>query len=234
MCGTERLVAVQKRIESERPFGTFACGWQRAGAIVRIEQVRAIGFRGSRWIRLNGGRLLLRLTGCSRRQIERSLAPATGKRQRSGAQQDESPSSMVRAVVRSHVKIPNAGRTIQRLVCSGETLKSAQFPAEIATQPNFRSFSSRLSQALACAATFFGAVPPKLVRLFTDASTESTEIASLVMSGSIACIAFSGNSCKATPSADAFATIRPVTWWASRNGIFSVRTSQSARSVAVA
>jgi len=32
----------------------------------------------------------------------------------------------------------------------------------------------------------------------------------------------------------AFATIRPVTWWASRNGIFSVRTSQSARSVAVA
>jgi len=32
----------------------------------------------------------------------------------------------------------------------------------------------------------------------------------------------------------AAATIRPVTWWASRNGNLSVRTSQSARSVAVA
>ncbi len=33
--------------------------------------------------------------------------------------------------------------------------------------------------------------------------------------------------------ASAAATMRPVTWWASRNGIFSTRTSQSARSVAV-
>src|ERR1700727_3433758 len=109
-----------------------------------------------------------------------------------------------------------------------------EFPARIPAQPNFRSFSSRLSQALACAVTFFGAVPPKLVRLFTDASTDNTESESLVIFGSIACIAFNGISCKATPSAAALATIRPVTWWASRNGIFSVRTSQSARSVAVA
>ena len=43
-----------------------------------------------------------------------------------------------------------------------------------AAQPNFRSFSSRFAQALAWAATFLGAVPPKLVRLFTEDSTEST------------------------------------------------------------
>jgi hypothetical protein len=30
----------------------------------------------------------------------------------------------------------------------------------IAAQPNFRSFSSRLSQLLACVRTFLGAVPP--------------------------------------------------------------------------
>ena len=104
----------------------------------------------------------------------------------------------------------------------------------VAINLNFRCFSSRFAQAFACAATFFGAVPPKLVRLFTEASTESTFSASAVIFGSISCIAFSGSSCSATPCLEASATMRPVMWWASRNGIFSVRTSQSARSVAVA
>jgi hypothetical protein len=35
-----------------------------------------------------------------------------------------------------------------------------EFVAKFPAQPNFRSFSSRFSQALACARTFFGAVPP--------------------------------------------------------------------------
>src|SRR5579864_8272740 len=113
------LVAVQKRIEGERPFWTPARGRQLV-AVVRIEQVRIGGLRGRVWIRLNGGRLLLRLTRGGRRQIQRPFTAATGKRQRSGTQQDESP-AIVRAVVTSHFKIPNAGRTIQRLIGSGHT-----------------------------------------------------------------------------------------------------------------
>src|SRR5262249_56305704 len=35
-----------------------------------------------------------------------------------------------------------------------------EITAENPPQPNFRSFSSRFSQDLACANTFFGAVPP--------------------------------------------------------------------------
>jgi hypothetical protein len=35
-----------------------------------------------------------------------------------------------------------------------------EIAAKLVAQPNFRSFSSRFSQALACASTFFGAVPP--------------------------------------------------------------------------
>src|SRR5579872_1834446 len=107
-------------------------------------------------------------------------------------------------------------------------LEEVHFQKGVTNQPYFRSFSNRLSHALAWTATFFGAVPPKLVRLFTEDSTDKTASASLVIFGSIACMAFNGNSCKPTPSADAFATIRPVTWCASRNGIFSVRTSKSA------
>ena len=95
-------------------------------------------------------------------------------------------------------------------------------------------FAKALSHRFASRRTFLGAVPPKLPRLFTELSTESTANTSLVMRFSIACMAASGNSCSGTFSAAAAATIRPVTWCASRNGIFSVRTSQSARSVAVA
>src|SRR5580704_12953911 len=90
-------------------------------------------------------------------------------------------------------------------------LRRAEFPAGITAQPNFRSFSSRLSQVLACASTFFGAVPPRLVRLLTEASTDSAASAGAVILGSMACIAFNGSSCNATPSLDALATIRPVT-----------------------
>ena len=42
------------------------------------------------------------------RLLRRSLAPAAGKRQRGGTQQDESP-AIGRAVVTSHFEIPNAG-----------------------------------------------------------------------------------------------------------------------------
>src|ERR1700761_7345842 len=86
--------------------------------------------------------------------------------------------------------------------------------AKFGRQPNFRCFSSRFAQALAWAATFFGAVPPKLVRLFTEASTDSTLSASAVIFGSISCMALSGNWCSGTPSLAARATILPVTWWA--------------------
>ena len=68
--------------------------------------------------------------------------------------------------------------------------QASNFKDATAVQPYFRSFSNRLSQPLACAATFFGAVPPKLVRLFTDASTDSTESASLVIFGSIIVAAY--------------------------------------------
>ena len=43
---------------------------------------------------------------------------------------------------------------------------------------------SRLSQRLAWAATFFGAVPPRLTRLATERSTDSTFSASLLIRGS--------------------------------------------------
>src|SRR5689334_25027243 len=45
----------------------------------------------------------------------------------------------------------------------------------------------RLSQRLASLATFFGAVPPRLVRLSTERPTESTLRAAWVMRGSITC-----------------------------------------------
>jgi hypothetical protein len=39
-------------------------------------------------------------------------------------------------------------------------LDNHEIAAKFVAQPNFRSFSSRFSQAFACASTFFGAVPP--------------------------------------------------------------------------
>src|ERR1035437_9010553 len=90
-------------------------------------------------------------------------------------------------------------------------LDKNEIAAKFAAQPNFRSFSSRLSQVLACASTFFGGVPPQLLRLFTDASPESTAMTCAVIIGSIACISFKGSWCNGTPAFDALATMRPVT-----------------------
>src|SRR5579859_7331135 len=90
-----------------------------------------------------------------------------------------------------------------------------------------------LRAAAIAARTLSGAVPPKLVRLATDRSTSSTSYTEAVIAGSIACISTSNISASDWPSDSARLTISPVAWWAWRNGMPSVRTSQSARSVAV-
>src|SRR6185437_1081364 len=225
------LVRVAKqRVEHKRFLGAAGRGRRCVSAISRVEHARpgsVLGLGVSR--RCPSRRHVAR----GRRQVERTLAAATSQRQRNHAQEHHSPSRR-RAEITDHDDIPNAGRTIQRLPCDGESSRPTKLQRNSFLPPYFRCFSRRLAQALACAATFFGAVPPKLVRLFTEDSTESTLSASAVIFGSTSCIALSGNSCSATPCFEASATMRPVTWWASRNGIFSVRTSQSARSVAVA
>src|SRR6185437_9970783 len=65
-------------------------------------------------------------------------------------------------------------------------------------------------QRRACSATFAGAVPPKLVRDATEASTVSTENIASVMRGSTACISTRDKSARSTPFASAAATSRPV------------------------
>ncbi len=61
------------------------------------------------------------------------------------------------------------------------------------------------------AATFAGAVPPKLARDATEASTVSTETMSAVMPGSADCISASDSSDRSQSFASASATSRPVT-----------------------
>ena len=48
-----------------------------------------------------------------------------------------------------------------------------------------------------------------------------------------ACMASRGSSSRVQPRVSASETMRPVMWWASRKGMLRLRTSQSARSVAV-
>src|SRR5690348_16264189 len=224
------LFVAEQWVEDKRFLGTAGRGRRCVNAISRVEHARLGGVLG-----LGVGRRCpsRRDVARGRRQVERPLATAASQRQRDHAQEHDGPSRR-RAEITDHDDIPNAGGTIQRLPCHGESSGPTKLQRNWFVPPYFRCFSSRLAQALACAATFFGAVPPKLVRLFTDDSTESTFSASAVILGSTSCIASSGNSCSAMPCLEASATMRPVTWWASRNGIFSVRTSQSARSVAVA
>src|SRR6185312_622448 len=221
---------VEQRVENERSSGAFGRGRRRLRTVARIEHTRLL-----RRLGLGVGRRG-RCIGPAgaRRQIEPTLAAAAGKRQRHHTQENDGPHRSSRTQVNIHDDIPKSGRTIQRLPCHGESNMTVKLQRKSYLQPYFRCFSSRFAHPFACAATFLGAVPPKLVRLFTEASTESTFSASTVILGSTSCIAFSGNSCSATPSLAASATMRPVTWWASRKGIFKVRTSQSARSVAVA
>src|SRR5882757_1304857 len=229
--GSNTQVSItQQRVEDKRLLAAFGGNRRGVRSIGRIEQARfGRGLRLGVGRRSRSGR---RIGG--RRQVQGTFASTTGERQHGHSQDDNSPSRRFRSQITIHDGVPNAGRTLQRLPWSGECRKTTQLQRNSNHQPNFCCFSSRLTQAFACAATFFGAVPPKLVRLLTEASTESARNASTVILGSTSCIAASGNSCSATPALAAMATIRPVTWWASRNGIFSVRTSQSARSVAVA
>src|SRR5262249_43261036 len=218
--GVDNLVA-QKRVENKRSFAAFGRGGAAFIAVGRIGgagrgRARGRGFRGSGGGGFRG----------VRRQVEAALAAATAERERGSAQHDDGPPRRGQAPLADHFEIPNAGRTIQRLPWSGETRMNMKSQRNLGKRPYFRCFSSRFAQALAWAATFFGAVPPNLVRLFTDESPDSTFRASAVIFGSTSCIALSGSSCRATPSWEARPTMRPVTWWASRNGIFRVRTSQ--------
>src|SRR5665647_883043 len=64
------------------------------------------------------------------------------------------------------------------------------------------AFSSLRSHFFACLRTFLGAVPPKLTRLFTDRSTDSTLNTSSPIRGSISRMADSGSRCSATPATD--------------------------------
>ncbi len=66
----------------------------------------------------------------------------------------------------------------------------AKFPCEMVNRLLFRACAAIFSRA---ARTFFGAVPPKLTRLLTERSTESTANTASVIRGSIACIAASGS-----------------------------------------
>src|SRR5262249_4919928 len=143
-------------------------------AIGRAEQARLGGVLG---LGIGRSRLTGRHIARGRRQVQRALAATASQRQRNHAQEHDSPSRR-RAEITDHDDIPNAGRTIQRLRCYGESSGPTKLQRNWFVPPYFRCFSSRLAQALACAITFFGAVPPKLVRLFTDDSTESTFSAS--------------------------------------------------------
>src|ERR1700690_4193951 len=97
-------VAVQQRVENEWFLRTLWGGRRRIGSIVRIEHAWLARLFG-RGITLDSrGRLRRR----GRRQIERPLASAASERKRSGTQHNKSPSLIFRAVVASHVKIPNA------------------------------------------------------------------------------------------------------------------------------
>src|SRR5579863_3065122 len=100
-------VAVQKRVESEGSFGALAGGGRRIGTKARIEHARFARLFG-RGIWLRGRDRLLLLRRRRRGQIERSLASAAAERKRGNAQKHKGPSLILRAAVRSHVKIPNA------------------------------------------------------------------------------------------------------------------------------
>src|SRR5690348_10912197 len=181
---------VEQRIEDKRFLAAFGGG--RRGIHVRVEQ------RVARLVcgpclglvhRRRGG-----LGAGVRRQVERTLAAAAAKRKRGHAQDNDGPSRSCRAQLTDHDDIPKSGRTIQRLPCHGESNTTMKLQRNSFATPYFRCFSRRFAHAFACASTFFGAVPPKLVRLFTDASTDNAFSASGVIFGSTSCIAFSGSS----------------------------------------
>ena len=70
-----------------------------------------------------------------------------------------------------------------------------------------------------------GAVPPSLVRLSTEASSESTSNTPGLICACTVCMASSGRSASAHWRSSAAATSVPVIWCASRNGRPSSRTS---------
>jgi hypothetical protein len=148
---------VQERVEHECLPAAFRSGRRRFASVRRIEHAWLARRPCGVGIGLcRGGRR----RRCTRRQIERAFTSAAPERKHGRAQKDDGPPGRCWAVVANHDKIPNAGGTIQRLPCSGETSAITKLQRNPIAQPNFRSFSSRLSQPRACARTFFGAVPP--------------------------------------------------------------------------
>src|ERR1700716_945604 len=147
---------VEERVENEGFLAAFGGGRRRIGSVIRIEHAGLACRFGVAVGRCRGERLLRHI----RRQVEAAFASAAPEREHGRAQKDDGPSRSRRAVSSIHSKIPNAGGTIQRLPCSGESRTIMKLQRNSSAQPNFRSFSSRLSQAFACASTFFGAVPP--------------------------------------------------------------------------
>ena len=85
------------------------------------------------------------LRRCARRQVEPAFAPAAPERKHGRAEQDDGPSPIAGGSCDSRQN-PQCGGTIQRLACSGEPGGARNWRKSYA-QPNFRSFSSRLSQA---------------------------------------------------------------------------------------
>src|SRR3954470_15707944 len=146
-------VTIQERVEDEGFLAAFGGGRRRIGPVIRIEHARSARSRLMVRILLSGR---CRLRRGVRRQVEHALAPAAAKRERGSRQHNDGPSRQFRAVIASHDNIPNARAPYKHCLA----LASAAKLLFRLSQPNFRSFSSRLSQPLACASTFFGAVPP--------------------------------------------------------------------------
>src|SRR4029078_3904620 len=153
-------VAVEERVEYERPFVALGCRRRSVGAVARIEDA---GLGGALRFRI-GGRPLRRCVRGIRRQVEAALAAAAAERERGHAQQDDGPSRRCQPGVTGHDEIPNTRaapyKDCSALARATAPWKPKKLQRNFCDQPNFRSFSSRFSQALACAVTFFGAVPP--------------------------------------------------------------------------
>ena len=135
-------------------FGAVGAG---VGAVARIEDA---GLGGALGFGI-GGRPCADAFAAFGGRSSAALAAAAAERERSHAQHDDGPSRRCQALVTGHDEIPNAGRTIQRLPRFWRDPDNHEIAAKfLQLSPTFAAFSSRFSQALACAATFFGAVPP--------------------------------------------------------------------------
>ena len=165
----ETMRLIQKRVEQEASFLPRRCDRIAGGveAILRGRGRRRPGQKrtGSRyrgWCR--SSRLGKR---GARRQREIALAPARSETER--RQQYRGEGEMGRTAMKRQAKslLKGAG-PYQIRPGRREFVENPCSPVYALL------FSSLLSQRLACVRTFFGAVPPRLIRLFTELSTEST------------------------------------------------------------